>query len=134
MAKRWYEKTAQYRLPAWKMFAFHIDGMYLDGYLFEQNIPVLDNTVSISVTPQNWHTFFHEILFSVPTYQGGVVDFLHGHFWWWPGQQHAQTNKVFCNGHPYGMGVNTIGVSCYIGGVISRDIVYDVSYIMEVDI
>lgn len=134
MAKRWYEKTAQYKLPAWKTLIFHVDGMYLDGYLFDQNIPILDNTVHITVTPQNWHSFFHEIVFSVPTYQNGVVGFLGARFGWWPTQQHTQSDKIFCSGQPYGMGVNVIGVGCLLIGVISRDIVYDVSYIMEVDI
>ena len=134
MAKRYYTKTAQYILPAWKMFAFHIDGIYVDGYLFDQNIPLLDAKMSITVTPQNWHTFFHEILLRMPKFQGGVVDFLQAHLWWWPGQQHIQNHTMYSSGYPYGMGINGIGVACYLGGIITRDIVYDVSYVMEVDV
>lgn len=134
MAKIWYEKTAQYRLPAWNVAAFHIDGFYVDSYLFEQNIPVLDITVSIWIAPQNSHTFRHDVFFSVPRYQNGVVDFLYHNFWWWPGQNHRQSDKILCAGHPYGMGINTIGVSCVLIGLISQDIVYDVDYIMEVEV
>lgn len=133
MAKLYYEKSATYVLPAWRIAAFHIDGMYVDGVLFENNIPVVDNTVWISLQPRNSHSFRHDIIFSIPRYSNGVVDFLYHDFWWWPGQNHAQSDKIFCNGFPYGMGINTIGVSCTLFGIISQDIIYDVDYIMEVD-
>lgn len=134
MAKRWYTKEATYILPAWRPLAVHIDGLYIDGYLFDQNIPVLDNTVWISVKPRTSPAFIHSINFSVPQYINGKVNFLYKEFTWWLGQSHAQSDKIFCNGHPYGMGINLFGVACYIAGIIASDIVYDVSFIMEVDI
>jgi hypothetical protein len=136
MAKRWYTKEAQYTLPAWNPVYVTIDGIYIDSELFENTIPVQDLVLWISVQPDTWHIVNHGINFSLPIFSVGKVDFLYKQFTWLPGQGHAQSDKIFCNGHPYGMGLNPMGVSCAIivGGVIANPIIYDVSYIMEVDV
>jgi len=135
MAKRWYTKEAQYTLPAWNPVYVTIDGIYIDSYLFENNITVLDSTLSISVQPDTWHICSHGINFSLPTFKNGVVEFLYKYFSWLPGQSHAQSDKIFCNGHPYGMGLNPMGITCaiIIGGLIGNPIIYDVSFTMEVE-
>lgn len=136
MATRWYTKTAQYTLPAWNLLYFAIDGMYIDGYLFENNVTVLDNILWLSIKPTASHIVGHGINFSLPSFNGTTVKFLYKAFTWLPFQDHAQSDKIFCNGQPYGMGVNTLGVSMAIivGGIIANPIIYDVSFIMEVTV
>lgn len=134
MAKLWYTKTAQYRTPAGHIDATYMDGIYIDGALFENNIPVVDCVAWLAVTPQDSHWVEHGITFGFPSYQNGQVKRIAKTFDWLPGQKHTQTDKLFYNGHPYGMGLNTIAAQLYIVFFpITRDIVYNVSYILEVD-
>lgn len=133
MAKRWYTKKAQYRLPAGSMGVIYMDGIYINGYLFENNIPVLDMVTWIQVTPQEAHAVEHLANFGFPTFRNGSVVRIGHRFWWPPGSKMAQAEKLFYSGHPYGMGLNTIAVELSLPLPITRDIIYDVSYIMEVD-
>lgn len=135
MSKLWYTEDAVYLLPARKTYAIAMDGIYLDGNLFDNNIPVLDCIAWISVAPRYSHMIGHWITFGFPSYKYGSVERLGIRFNWLPFQTHTQSDKLLYNGHPYGMGLNTIAVEMYLDIFpLTRDVVYDVSYIMEVDI
>jgi hypothetical protein len=136
MAKIWYTKDAQYTLPAWNPMYFEMDGIYIDSSLFENGTPVLDNILWISVQPDKGHLVNHSITLSIPSFASGQVTMLSKMFTWLPGQGNAQSDKIFCNGQPYGMGLNIISVLCAIilGGVNYIPIIYDVGLIMEVNI
>lgn len=135
MDKVHYSKKAQYRIPAWDWGATYMDGIYINGTLFENNIPVHDGMVRMSVTPQYAHWVEHWANFGFPTYQNGQV-IRSGHkFWWGPGASHAQTYDLRYNGHPYGMGLNTIAAQLGLSPLpISRDIVYDVIYVFIMEV
>jgi len=136
MATKWYTKDALYTLPAWNPVYFEMDGIYIDSSLFENGTPVLDNILWISVQPDKGHIVNHSITLSTPSFANGKVTMLNKMFTWLPGQDYAQSEKIFCNGHPYGVGLNIIGVLCAIilGGVNVVPIIYDVSFIMEVKV
>lgn len=130
-----YSKTARYRIPAWNMGATYMDGIYIDGALFDNNIPVRDGVIRMSVTPQYGHWVDHWADFGFPTYQNGQVIRLGHKFWWPPGSSHAQNYDFYYNGHPYGMGLNTIAAQLSLSPLpISRDIVYDVIYVFIMEV
>jgi hypothetical protein len=134
MATRWYTKDAQYVLPAWHPIWLEVDGFYVDSSLFDQNIPVLDTILWISVGLDHWSYTNHQITFAIQSYQNGQVTPLNKMFTWLPGQAHTQSDKIYCNGHPYGMGLNILAVetSMILGGPDVTDILYDASLILEV--
>lgn len=135
MATKYYAIKAEYRLPAWSMGATYMDGIYIDGTLFENNIPVRDGVIRIDIVPQNAHWVDHWANFGFPTYQNGQVIRIGKKFWWPPGTNHAQYYDLDYNGYPYGMGLNTIAIELSLSPLpITRDIVYDVlmAFVMEV--
>lgn len=136
MATRWYTKDAQYVLPRLNPSWFEIDGIYIDGYLFENDVRVLNNILWVSVQPEHWSYTNHQITFAIPTYSGGHVTIVNRMFTWLPGQNHTQSAKIYTNGNPYGMGLNIISVLCSIilGGVDVTDLIYNASFIMEVTV
>lgn len=136
MAKKWYEKTALYTLPAWWLYNIQVDAIHIDSGLFETNTRVIDCILWISVKPRDKHGLGHSIDFGVPSYQlYGSVTRLNKMFGWAAWNNDAQSDKIFYNGNPYGMGLNTIAVEMRLSLVpLTSTIYYDVSYIMEVDI
>lgn len=136
MTTKWYTKDAAYTLPAWNPVYFEIDGIYIDSSLFEKGTPVLDTILWISVQPNKGHVVYHSITLGIPSFANGTVTMLNKMFSWLPVQRHAQSDKIFCNGNPYGVGLNIIGVLCAIilGGVNVVPITYDVSLSLEVKV
>lgn len=134
MAKRYYTLEKQFTLPAWSMSARHWDGIYINGVLFEQNIPVVDTVAWLQVTPQGKYTPDHWCNIGFPTFTNGEVIRIGHKFYWIPWNDTPQAEKLLYNGHPYGMGLNTISVVCTASVPYWHDIVYDVSIILEVDV
>lgn len=135
MSKLWYTHNATYRMPAGKILALYMDGIYIDGSLFENNIPLLDCVAHIQVKPRDYHLVEHGVEFGFPSFQNGQVKRIALEFDWLPFQEHKQSKILDYYGNPYGMGLNTIAVQPYIVIFpIPFDIIYDVSYTMEVDV
>lgn len=135
MATRRWTVTGQYRLPAGKINAVDLAAFYIDGDLFTYNIPVVDGKLMISVKPQNGHTLKHWFDVGIPSFRNGVVERIGHQFSWWPQQNHWQSGTIFYNGYPYGMGLNTVGINMTVDTFpLLRDIVYDASFTMEVEI
>ena len=125
-----YSKTARYRLLAWDWSATYMDGIYINGALFENNIPVHDGVIRIGVWPQEAHWVDHWADFGFPTYENGKVIRMGHKFWWPPGSKEGKSYDLYYNGNPYGMGLNTIAAQLSLSPIpISRDIVYDVVYV-----
>ena len=135
MATKYYALKKQYRLPAGSLGVTYMDGVYIDGQLFEKNIPVHDGVIRIDIVPQDWHWVDHWANFGFPTYQNGQVIRIGHKFHWPPFQVYAQAYDLDYNGHPYGMGLNTIAIQLNLSPLpITRDIIYDVvmAFVMEV--
>jgi hypothetical protein len=135
MATKYYAKEAQYRLPAWNYSATYMDGVYFDGNLFEKNVPIHDGIIRIDIKPQNPHWVDHWANIGFPSFNMGKVVRIGHKFWWPPGSDTAQYYDIDYNGHPYGMGLNTIVIQINLSPLpITRDIVYDVvmAFVMEV--
>lgn len=132
--KRWYTLEKQFKLPAWAWSARHWDGIYIDDALFENNIPLLDTVAWLQVTPDSSHWTDYYCDIGLPTFINGQVVRIGHKFYWPPFTGGSQAQKLLYNGHPYGMGLNTISVVCSVSLPITVDIIYDVSIILEVDV
>ena len=130
-----YSLKAQYRLPAGSFGATYMDGIYIDGTLFENNIKVLDGIVRVGVWPQNSHVVDHWANFGFPTFQNGKVVRIGHKFWWPPGSKEGKSYDLRYNGYPYGMGLNTIAAELSLSPLpITQDIVYDVVYVFTLEV
>ena len=106
-----YEFWGQYKIPAGQFYASYMDGVYIDGDLFKQNMPVRDGTIHIVVSPQAADGYDKYIDFGFPTYQNGQVLRIHHKFNWTKYQGVVtQSYDLLYNGYPYGMGLNTIAI------------------------
>jgi hypothetical protein len=130
-----YSKTAQYTLPKGNWAATYMDGIYINGNLFDNNIPVIDGVIRIGVWPQNPDAVDRWANFGFPTYQNGQVIRIGHQFRWYPGSGEGQSHDLRYNGYPYGMGLNTIAVQLDVSPVpITRDIVYKVVYVFIMEV
>lgn len=134
MAKSQYTLNAVYRLPAGNTYAIAMDGIYIDGVLFDNNIPLVDCVVDVSAKPRDSHMIAHWVNFGFPSYKNGKVERIGLRMDWLPFQTHTQTERLLYYGYPYGMGLNTIAVEMRLDVFpLTRDVVYDVNYLMEVN-
>jgi hypothetical protein len=135
MTTKQYSLKAQYRLPAGHQSSEYMDGIYIDGGLFENNIRVLDGVIRMAVTPDAAHGTEHWAAFGFPTYQNGKVVRLGHEFHWRIMDGSAQTYDLRYNGSPYGIGLNTIAAQLYLTPLpILHDIVYDVIYVFILEV
>jgi hypothetical protein len=134
-----YSKTAYYTLPALSMGATYMDGIYIDGSLFDNNKRVIDGTIRIGVWPQQTHVVMHLANFGFPSFQNGRVVRIGHEFAWPAGQKAGLSYDIPYNGFPYGIGLNTIGVQLRLNPFnpipATHDIIYKVVYalILEVE-
>lgn len=135
MATKQYSLKGQYRILAGNMGATYMDGIYLDGELFDNNIPVRDGVIRIGVWPQDAHAVGHWANFGFPTFQNGQVIRMGHKLLWPPGSKEGKSYDLPYNGYPYGMGLNTIAVELSLYPLpITRDIVYDVVYVFILEV
>jgi len=132
MAAIAYTKTSRYTLPAWEWVMRFIDGIYIDGVLFDENIPVTNTLLHVSVKPQNWHMVHHEVNFTVNPLINGAVSYITRSNTWAPFTSGEWKFTMDYAGNPYGMGLNLIFVGAFVALPISAAVVYDVEYVMEV--
>jgi hypothetical protein len=135
MATKFYTKKAQYRLPAWHLGATYMDGVYIDGGLFENNTPVHDGTIRMSVTPQSAPICDNWVNIGFPSFESGKVVRIGHKFWWPPFSDKAQYHDLYYNGSPYGIGLNTIAIELTLSPLpIPSDIVYDVIIVFALEV
>jgi hypothetical protein len=135
MAAKTYSLKAQYVLPAGSMATTYMDGVYIDGGLFENNIKVLDGVIRIGCWPDKSHTVDHWANFGFPSFQNGRVERIGHKFWWAPGEEGGKSYDIRYNGHPYGIGLNTIAAQLSLSPLpITRDIIYDVVYVFILEV
>jgi hypothetical protein len=135
MAIKQYPLKAQYRILAGSFSADYIDGVYIDGGLFENNNRITDGVIRMAVIPQNPDAVDRWANFGFPTFQNGKVIRLGHKFWWPPGNGNAQNYDLRYNGAPYGIGLNTIAAELSLAPLpITRDVVFDVIYVFILEV
>lgn len=135
MATKYYAVQRQYKLPAGSFGTTYMDGVYIDGGLFENNVPVRDGVIRIDIKPRETHWVDHWANFGFPTYRNGQVIRIGHKFTWAAFTGQAQAYDLDYNGYPYGIGLNTIAIELSLYPLpITRDIIYDVlmGFVMEV--
>lgn len=134
MDKRYYVHEGVYSLPAWKLYELHWDGIYLNDELFENNIPIVDQVAWLSVTPQGSYGTYQDVMIGFPTFTNGEVVRIGHRFTWAPYQTLTLSEKLFYNGNPYGMGLNTIAIELEVTLAKHYEMSWYVHYIMEVTV
>lgn len=121
-------------MPAWLVYYAQMDGVYIDGDLFQRNIPVKDGTVHIVAAPQTADLTIKTLSVGVPSYQNGQVIRIGHTFTWAPNSIATQSYDLQYNGYPYGMGLNPLGVELATTPPLTRVIWFNVrwKFIMEV--
>jgi len=137
MAKRYYTKGASYVHPAGTIppAVASIDGLYVNSDLFENNIPVMDATLHVRVSPDARHDCNHSFRIFMPIYNGSV-SWVDGAAGWNVFESGERSFDIASNGNPYGIGLYSFYIFMEIntGIPIFNDIIYYVAYEMEVDI
>lgn len=135
MGKLYYTKGGSYTLPAGNTFALNIDGLYIDSSLFENNIPLIDATLHVRVSPDSRHDCFYAFTVDMPVFDGNL-SWSYAGASWMPHESGERSFDVLSNGHPYGVGLYAFGIFMEItsGIPITRNIIFYVAYEMEVDI
>jgi len=135
MITKQYSLKAQYRIEAGHFAASYLDGIYINGALFENNLPVRDGVIRIACIPKDTHAVDHWANFGFPSFQNGKVERIGHKFWWAPFEGGGKTYDIRYNGFPYGMGLNTIAAELNLSPLpITRDIIYDVIYVFIVEV
>jgi hypothetical protein len=135
MATKEYQFWGQYPVPAGDIYAAHMDGVYIDGVLFENNVQVTDGTVHIVVAPQSADFIDKYLRVGLPTYENGEVIRVGHKFSWSPNSLATQSYDIDYAGHPYGIGLNTIAVEIELFPLpLDHNIWFNVlwAFIMEV--
>jgi hypothetical protein len=123
-----YQFWGQYYVPAGEMYYVYIDGVYIDGELFDKNIPVRDGTIHMVVAPQTADFIDKSLDVGFPTFKDGkVIRIGHG-FSWGPNDISTQSYDLAYDGHPYGMGLNTIVVQLNVFPYAKRDLWFNLLY------
>lgn len=132
MSKKYYQHEGVYSLPAWNEYELHWDGIYLDAELFDNNIPIQDCVAWLSATPQGSYGTDQWLLIGFPSFDGSQVVRVGHSFHWIPYSTDTLSQKLFFNGNPYGMGLNTIAIEPQVMLVKHYVMSWYVHYIMEV--
>lgn len=117
MATREWQFWGQYNLPYPPLLALwvHMDGVEMNGGLFEHNTPVTDGILRVVVAPTSSDLCVKTLAVRIPTYewgpQGGAMIYKDRTFTWEPLTMDSQSWLLDYNGHPYGMGLNVLQVT-----------------------
>jgi hypothetical protein len=123
-----YQFWGQYYMPAGLVYYAHMDGLYIDGDLFSKNIPVRDGIVHLVVAPQTIDFADKTITIGLPIYQNGRVSRASHTFHWLPNTGSTLSYDIDYNSHPYGIGLNLIGVELTVAPFMNRNIWFNVLY------
>jgi hypothetical protein len=135
MTTKYYALHRQYILPQGSFSAIYMDGIYIDGTLFSNNIPVIDGTIRIDIMPQNPDAVDRWADLGFPTFNNGQVVRVGHKFYWGPANGVAQYYDIPYNGHPYGMGLNTIAVQLSLSPLpIFRDIIFKIDFTFVIEV
>jgi hypothetical protein len=131
-----YSKKAQYVLPAWSLGVTYLDGIYFDGNLFNNNIPITGGVIHILVTPvvQATPIAVQQVDIGFPTFVNGKVVRAGHKFNWAPFTYNPLLWDFLYNGHPYGIGLNTIAVQLLATPPNPQDILYKVIYAFSMEV
>jgi hypothetical protein len=130
-----YTKGNSYILPAGDLLAWSVDGIYVNGDLFHNNIRLVDATLHVRVTPDARHDGVPTIELRIPVFQNGIVEYWGDYAAWAPHESGEKSFDIATNGNPYGVGLYLIGVTMSLSLLhpLINDVIFYVAYDMEVE-
>lgn len=115
MATKEWQFWGQYHMPAGLPLWVHMDGVNMDGELFENNTPIIDGTVQVAVAPASSDYPIKQLSVRIPTFESGPMNgaliYKDHTFTWQPGTADTQSWTLDYNGHPFGIGLNVLQVT-----------------------
>ena len=134
MVVKEYQFWGQYKIPAGASIYNTVDGLYIDGDLFSNNMPVRDGIIHLVVTPQSANLIDKRINISIPIYKDGKVSTIGHEFHWYPGTISTLTYDIDYEGYPYGMGLNLIAIWMLAYPIAIRNIWFKVLYQFHLEV
>ena len=132
MATKLFTKTIELVQPAWSLGHELIDGIYVDGRFFEENIPIIGATLTLRVKPNRmfrWRT----LAFVARTFENGQIGDVNRHHDWLPSQDDEWVEAINFGSAFYGMGINPYYWLSSIDLPTNIEVIYSVDYALEVE-
>ncbi len=131
MATKLFTKTTELVQPAWTSAWQLVDGIYVDGRFFEENIPILGVTLLLRVKPTK-HFRQRNITFGARTFLNGIVDaVMYSNMWSWLEDQEWIKEIDFGSAF-YGPGLNPFSWVCNVDLPTNAEVIYAIDYELEV--
>lgn len=131
MASKIFTKTVKLVQPAWSLGHEFIDGIYIDGRFFEENIPIFGATLTFRVKPTK-HFRARTLVFHGLTFQNNQLGGEERHEYWHPLQDHEWVEIINFGSAFYGIGLNPYYWLASIDIPTDAEVIFDVNYALEV--
>ncbi len=132
MATKTFTKTSKYVLPPWLDTLGLIDGIYVDGKFFGENVPILGASLKITAQP-TVHLRTRTLAMSIAGYSLGEVSqkplLINT---WWPGTSGIAEETYDLSDVFYGVGLNILSVMLLVDLVTNVDVIFTVDYELKV--
>lgn len=131
MATKLFTKTTELIIPAGLRGWGFIDGIYVDGRFFEENIPILGATLLLKVKPTKDITVRGADC-SMKTFQNGKVETVKYGALWQPLEDNEWTKEIDFGSAFYGVGLNPFYWVCTTFDLTQIQQIFTVNYELEV--
>jgi len=131
MASKVFTKTIELVQPAWTLGHKFIDGIYVDGRFFEENIPIFGATLTFKVKPTK-HFRARTLVFDALTFENGELGYVHRNYYWHPLQDQEWVEAINFGSAFYGLGINPYYWLASIDIPTDAEVIFDVDYELEV--
>jgi len=131
MASKLFTKTIKLVQPAWVLGHEFIDGIYVDGRFFEENIPIIDATLTFKVKPTKMFRA-RTLAVHILTFQNGQLGSVQRHEYWHPVQDHEWVETINFGSAFFGIGINPYYWLASIDIPTNIEVIYNVEYALEV--
>ena len=131
MASKLFTKTIKLVQPAWVLGHEFIDGIYVDGRFFKENIPIIGATLTLRVKPTK-HLRWRTLAFVARTFQNNQIGDANRHHDWLPLQDDEWVEAINFGSAFYGMGINPYYWLSSIDIPTDTEVIYNVDYALEV--
>jgi hypothetical protein len=131
MASKVITKTTELIIPGGFTFWDFIDGIYVDGRFFEENIPIIGATLILKVKPiKDVTTQCADC--SLRTFQNGILETTKYGAVWWPLQDNEWRKEINFGSAFFGAGLNLYYWRCTRFDITAKTPIFTVNYELEV--
>ncbi len=131
MASKTFKKTTELIIPGGFLFKDFIDGIYIDGRFFEENIPILGATLFLKVKPIKDITTQLASCY-LRTFQNGILETHKYDFYWGPFQDGVWERVIDFGSAFFGAGLNLFYWLCTRLDLTAKTPIFTVNYELRV--